>query len=56
MTCWSLVVSGKTAKGHRLCFDFNLKEMQASCERSTLFERFACVCGVKGCQKNRPAL
>ena len=46
---------GATAKGHRLCFGFNLKTCQANVSGQKC-ERGLHLCSVRGCQKPHPAV
>ena len=46
---------GQTAKGHRLCFDFNLKKCKLHVKGQRCSKGLH-LCGVKGCQKNHAAL
>ena len=46
---------GQTSKGHRLCFDFNLKKCKLHVKDQRCSKGLH-LCGVKGCHKNHPAL
>ncbi len=46
---------GQTSKGHRLCFDFNLKKCKLHVKDQRCSKGLH-LCGVKGCPKNHPAL